>query len=305
MKLKKLAELVAGELVGNGEAGIKGVSSIDEAGAGDLVFVLEDKFLASALASRAQAIVAPLSSKVSGKPAILSKDPRLAMAKILSRFAPKPTFSGIHKSAVIAKSAKLGKRVTVYPFVYIGEDCELGDDTIIHSSVTLYDRTKVGKRVVIHAGSRIGVDGYGFVQHGGEHVKIPQVGNVMIEDDVEIFANVCISRGTLGPTRIGRGTKIDNLTHIAHNCHIGEHCAIVSLVGFAGSVTLKDRVSVGGHAAFSGHITVGENSVVMGKAGVTKDFPANSVISGFPAQDHSTEMKQQAALRRLSKKAGK
>lgn len=297
-----MAELFAGELVGNGEAEIKGVSSIDEAGAGDLVFVLEDKFLASALASRAQAVVAPLSAKVTGKPAILTKDPRLAMAKILPHFAPKPAFSGIHKSAVIAKSAKLGKRVTVYPFVYIGEDCEVGDDSVLHPSVTLYDRAKIGKRVVIHSGSRIGVDGYGFVQQAGEHVKIPQIGSVVIEDDVEIFANVCISRGTLGPTRIGRGSKIDNLTHIAHNCRIGEHCAIVSLVGFAGSVTLGDRVSVGGHAAFNGHITIGENSVVMGKAGVTKDFPANSVISGFPAQDHSAEMKQQAILRKLSKK---
>lgn len=302
MKLKKLSELVSGSLVGDGETDIKRVSPVDEAGAGDLVFVLEEKYLAPALNSKAGAIIASLNSKIVGKPAVLVKNPRLAMAQILPHFAPKKPAPFIHPSAVIAKSAKIGKRVTIYPFVYIGEHCEIGDDSTIHSNVSLYDRVKIGKRVILHSGVRIGVDGYGFVWHQGKHVKIPQLGSVMIEDEVEIFANVCISRGTLGTTRIGRGTKIDNLTHIAHNCNIGENCAIVSLVGFAGSVTLKDHVSVGGHAAFNGHITVGENTVVMGKAGVTKDFPPNSILSGFPAQDHSAEMKLQSTIRQMAKK---
>jgi UDP-3-O-[3-hydroxymyristoyl] glucosamine N-acyltransferase len=300
VKLKKLAELVSGELVGDGEIDIKGASPISEAGAGDLIFVLEEKFLAPALKSKARAIIAPAGSKTGSKPAVLVKNPRLAMAQALSHFAPKSkTAPGIHKMAVVSKSAKIGKRVTIYPFAYIGEECEIGDDSIIYPSATIYDRVKIGKRVIIHSGARIGVDGYGYVWHEGRHVKLPQVGTVVIEDDVEIYANVCIARGTLGSTRIGAGTKIDNLTHIAHNCDIGKNCAIVSLVGFAGSVTLKDHVSVAGLAAFNGHITVGENTVVLGKAGVTKDFPPNSVLSGYPAMDHSKDLELQALIRKL------
>lgn len=300
MKLKKLAELASGTVAGDADIEIKGVSTIEEAGAGDLVFVLEDKFLAPALASRASAVVAPASSKVSGKSTILVKNTRLAMVKILSHFASKPKVKpGIHKAAVIADSAKIGKRVTIYPFVYIGEEVEIGDDSVIHPHVTILDRVKIGKRVVIHSGARIGTDGYGFVWNEGRYEKNPQIGTVIVEDDVEIYANTCIARGTLGTTRIGAGTKIDNLTHIAHNCDIGKHCAITALVGFAGSVTFKDHVSVGGMAGFSGHITVGENTVVMAKAGVTKDIPPNSVISGFPAIDHKKDLEIQAALRKL------
>lgn len=300
MKLKKLAELVSGEIAGNADAEIKGVSTIEAAGAGDLVFVLEDKFLAPALSSKAAAIVAPFSAKVGKKPAVLVKNPRLAMAKIIPLFAPKSKVEpGIHRSAVVAKSARVGKRVTIYPFVYVGKEVEIGADTIIYPSATIHDRVKIGKRCVIHSGARIGVDGYGFVWDEGKWVKIPQVGSVIIEDDVEIYANVCIARGTLGATRIGAGTKIDNLTHVAHNCVFGKHCAITALVGFAGSVTFKDHVSVGGMAGFNGHITVGENTVVMAKAGVTKDIPDNSVISGFPAINHKEELEIQAILKKL------
>ena len=302
MKLKKLAEIVSGEIVGEAEIEIKRVCPVEEAGAGDLVFVLEEKFLAPALASRASALVAPVSvsTSVKGKSAILVKNPRLAMARILPHFAPKSkTKHGIHKTAVIAESAKIGKRVTIHPFVFVGEEVEIGDDCTIHPSVTIYDRVKIGKRVILHSGVRIGVDGFGFVWDAGKYVKIPQIGTVIIEDDVEIYANVCVARGTLGATRIGAGSKIDNLTHVAHNCVFGKHCAITALVGFAGSVTFKDHVSVGGMAGFNGHITVGENTVVMAKAGVTKDIPDNSVISGYPAIDHKKDLEIQALLHKL------
>jgi len=304
VKLKELAKLVSGNITGNGELDIQRVAPLEEAKDGDLAFVLDKKHLASALKSKASALVVPPKTKVNGKSAIMVDNPRYAMAQILPRFAKKAEVRpNIHPSAVIAKSAKIGKGVTIYPFVYIGENCEVGDDSIIHPSVTLYDEVKVGKRVILHSGARIGIDGFGYVQEKGKHVKIPQIGTVIIEDDVEIYANVCISRATIGSTIIGTGTKIDSLSHIAHNCRIGKNCAIVSLVGFAGSVTLKDNVYVAGQAGFNGHITVGENTVVMARAGVTKDIPANSFISGFPAQDHSKEMELQAALRRLAKKA--
>lgn len=300
MKLKKLSEIAGGRLIGGGETEIKGVAPIESAGAGDLIFVLEDKFLAPALLSKAAAVVASISAKISGKPAILVNNPRLALARLLPHFAPKSKVKpGIHKTAHIAGTAKIGRRVTIMPNVFIGEDCEIGDDSFIHHAVTIYDGVKIGKRVIIHAGARVGVDGYGFVWHDGKYEKIPQVGTVVIEDDVEIFANACVSRATLGETRIGAGTKIDNLTHIAHNCVLGKYCAVTALVGFAGSVTFKDHVSVGGMAGFNGHITVGENTVVMAKAGVTKDIPANSVVSGFPAIDHRKDLEIQAALRKL------
>jgi len=303
MKLKELAAIVSGKVSGDGELEIKQVSPLLDAKGGDLVFVLDQSHLAAALASRASALVAYLGAEVKDKPAILVKNPRLAMANLLPLFAPKTTVvPGIHETAVIAKSAKIGKRVRISAFVYIGENCEIGDDTVIHPSVTLYDDVKVGNRVIIHSGARIGIDGFGFVPHAGKHIKIPQIGKVIVEDDVEIYANVCISRGTLGATIIGAGTKIDNISHVAHNCVIGKNCAIVSLVGFAGSVTLKDNVSVAGQAGFSGHVTIGENSIIMAKAGVTKDVPANTIVSGFPAQEHKKEMELQAALRILAKR---
>jgi UDP-3-O-[3-hydroxymyristoyl] glucosamine N-acyltransferase len=300
VKLKKLSELVSGELVGKADTEIRGCAPIEAAGVGDLVFVLEDKFLAPALSSPASAVVAPSGARLGGKPGLLVKNPRLAMAQLLPQFAPKSKRrSGIHKTAVIAENARLGRRVTIYPFVYVGSGVEIGDDSVLYPGVTIYDNVKVGQRVVIHAGARIGVDGFGFVWHQDKYEKVPQVGNVVIEDDVEIYANTCVARATLGTTRIGAGTKIDNLTHIAHNCDIGRNCAITALVGFAGSVNLRDHVSVGGMSGFNGHITVGENTVIMAKSGVTKDLPANSVVSGFPAINHREDLEVQASLRKL------
>lgn len=321
MKLKKLADLVSGKVLGNGELNIKRVAPLEEAESGDLVFVLDKKHLASALKSNASALVVSPKTKIKGKHALLVDNPRLAMAKILALFAPKRSApKGIHETAIIPKSCKIGKGVSVapfvaldenvsigdrsiiYPHVYIGKESQVGKECVIHSNVSVYDGVVIGDRVILHSGSRIGVDGYGFVQQGGKHIKIPQIGRVVIEDDVEIYANVCISRATLGETIIGAGTKIDNLTHVAHNCKIGKNCAIVSLVGFAGSVTIKDHVYVAGQVGFSGHNKVGENSIIMARAGVTKDFSPNSVVSGFPAQNHRKEMELQSTLRRLAKK---
>ncbi|KPJ67058.1 hypothetical protein AMJ44_07470 [candidate division WOR-1 bacterium DG_54_3] len=322
MKLKELAQLVSGKVLGNEELEITGATSIEDAKNGELVFVLDNKFLALALKSKASALVASSKAKIKAKAAILVDNPRLAMAKILPLFAPqRHAPKGIHKTAIIPKSCRLGKdvsigpfvvldesvsigeRSTIHPHVSVGEGSQIGKDCIIHPHVSIYDHVVIGNRVILHSGSRIGVDGYGFVPQAGKHLKIPQIGTVIIEDDVELYANVCISRATLGATIIGAGTKIDSLTHVAHNCRIGKNCGIVSLVGIAGSVTLKDHVYVAGQAGFNGHITIGENAIVMARAGVTKDIPSNSLVSGFPAQDHRKEMEFQAALRRLAKKS--
>ncbi|OGC35284.1 hypothetical protein A2462_08600 [candidate division WOR-1 bacterium RIFOXYC2_FULL_41_25] len=237
-----------------------------------------------------------------GKTALLVENPRKTMAILLALFAPKKkTLKGIHKTAIVPKSCKIGQGINIGPYVVLGENVSVGKGSRIDSHVTIYDRVKIGKRVIIHSGARIGVDGFGYVQENGKHIKIPQIGTVIIEDDVEIYANVCISRATLGATIIGAGTKIDNLTHIAHNCKIGKDCAVVSLVGFAGSVTLGDRVYVAGQVGFSGHQTIGEDSIIMARAGVTKNIPARSIVSGFPAQDHQKELNYKASLRRIAK----
>ncbi|MFH1826476.1 MAG: UDP-3-O-(3-hydroxymyristoyl)glucosamine N-acyltransferase [bacterium] len=303
MKLKDLAKLVGGELAGSGETPIKNVAPVESAKPGDLVFVLEEKHLKTALDSKASAVVAPAQSAVSGKPAILVAKPRRALAKILTVFSKEKPKKGLHKTAVVPKSCSIGKNVYIGPYVVLGEKVSVGDQSIINAHVSIYDNTRIGKRVIIHSGARLGVDGFGYIQEDKKHIKIPQIGRVIIEDDVEIYANVCISRGTLGDTIIGTGTKIDNLSHIAHNCKIGKNCAIVSLVGIAGSVTLEDNVYVAGQAGFNGHIKIGHDAVVMARAGVTKDIPANALVSGFPAQDHKKEVALQATLRHLAKKA--
>lgn len=303
MKLKDLAKSVGGIAVGNEALNIKNVSPIDEAKEGSLVFVLEEKLLGQALTSKASAILTSNKFTVKNKAAILVDNPRKAMAETLLLFAPKAKpIKGIHKTACLAKTATVGAGTAIGAYAVIGENVSIGKNCVIYPQVTIYDNTVIGNNVIIHSGTRIGVDGYGFVLEAGEHKKIPQIGNAVIEDDVEIFANVCISRATLGSTVIGQGTKIDNLTHVAHNCKIGKHCAIVSLVGFAGSVTLKDHVAVAGQVGFNGHITIGENSIIMARAGVTKDIAPNSVVSGFPAQDHRKEMAYRASLRRLAQK---
>lgn len=298
-KLKDLAKLLEAEATSAPETPIKGVAPIDQAKEGDMVFVTDAKSLEEAEKSAASAVIAPLKSSPR-KPAILVKNPRLAMARILDLFRPdKPAEPEIHKTVVSGKNVKIGKGTSVGAHAFLGDDVRIGLDCIIHPNVSIYDGTVIGNRVIIHSNSVIGVDGFGFEPENGKHVKIPQIGNVVIEDDVEIYANCTVARGTMRSTTIGRGTKLDCGVHIAHNCTIGEDCAIAAHVALAGGAKLGNRIYVGGQAAFSNRVTVGDNTVVMAKSGVTKDFPANSVISGFPAQEHKKELEAQAIIRRL------
>jgi UDP-3-O-[3-hydroxymyristoyl] glucosamine N-acyltransferase len=319
--LHEIASLVSGEPGGEAKLSIKNITSLDEAKEGDLTFASDEKSVELFEQSKATAALVPNNlKKFPSKPHIKVPNFRLAMAKILGIFESRKKIpAGTHKTAIVSKTAKvssgctimayvvigentsIGNNAIIYPGCYIGDSCRIGSNTTIYSNVTLYDRTVIGNKCLIHAGVVLGVDGYGYAPVDGKYVKIPQLGNVIIEDDVELCANVSISRATMGSTIIKRGTKIDNLTHIAHNCKIGEDCAITGLVAIAGSTELKKHVSVGGTSGINDHITIGENTVVMGRSGVTKDIPANSVISGFPAQDHKKELDQQAAIRRLPK----
>ena len=298
--LGDIALLVDGELQGDPSIVVSGVAALEDAKEGDLAFVLEINKLLAAEASGASALVVPKEVGSSKKPLIRVDHTRMALAKILAQFSPVEEVSpGVHPSAVVGKDVKLGKRVLIYPLVYIGDNCEIGDDTIIHPNTTLYPRTRIGKRCIIHSGCVIGIDGFGFVQVGGKFIKVPQIGRVVIEDDVEIYANNCIARGAIGATTIKRGTKIDNLNHVAHNVVIGQDCAITSHNVFGGSSSVGNRVQISGQCGVAPHVHVGDDSILMGRAGVTKNIPPKSVLLGYPAQDHAKEHRLLALIRRL------
>jgi len=317
--LKELAKLVDGEIEGDEDLKIKGAARVEEAKEGDITFAVSEKFLHIAEKTPASAVIVPLNIKSSCKSTIKVANPRLAFAKILELFAPPPPKLGeIHPTAKVAKGAKLAPSVTVGPysvieegtvveegvylssFTYLGRGVKIGKDSFLHPRVTILDGCIVGERVIIHSGAVIGSDGFGFVKkEDGSYYKIPQLGRVVIEDDVEIGANVAIDRATTGETRIGRGTKIDNLVHIAHNVSIGNNVAIVALVGISGSSNIGDGVVLAGQAGVTDHVSIGKNAIVAAKSGVTKDIPPGSFVSGFPARDHTKQKRIKAAVYRL------
>ena len=314
----EIAKLLHGEVLGDPQTVLTGFAPADRAKTGDLTFAENEEYLARAQQSAASAII------VSGKPApagqvlICVANARVAFAKTLALFFPEPVLpAGIHASAVIARSAQVDPSAHIGPHCVIGEnvvvaagaalhggnhignDCQLGSGSVLFPNVTLYPRTQLGQRVRIHAGSVIGADGYGYVLDGGVHRKVPQVGHVIIGDDVEIGANVAIDRGALGPTVIGRGTKIDNLVQIAHNVQIGEHCLIISQVGIAGSSQLGNYVVLAGQVGVAGHLKIGDRAVVAAQSGVGDDIPAGEKWLGSVAQPSIVAKRQMFALRKL------
>jgi UDP-3-O-[3-hydroxymyristoyl] glucosamine N-acyltransferase len=194
---------------------------------------------------------------------------------------------------------RIGARVTLYPGVFVGTDSEIGDDSVLYPNVVVREGCSIGARVIIHSGTVIGADGFGYVQHQGTHHKVPQLGGVTIEDDVELGANVTIDRATLGHTVIKQGTKIDNLVQIAHNVAVGEHSIIVAQVGIAGSTTIGHHVMIGGQAGLADHVTIGDHVMIAARAGVNRSLEANQIVSGAPVMPHETWMKAQAVIPRL------
>jgi len=316
--LGEIAKLIGGEVVGDPEILITRLTGIEKAGEGDLIFARDIRYLREAEETGASAVIVPLEIEKSSKPLIRVKNPDYAFSRLIEMDAPRRKFQkGIHPTAVIGKDVKIGKDVSIgphavigddteigegtviYPLVYIGENVKIGKNTLIYSNVSIREETSIGNNVIIHSGTVIGSDGFGFVREEGKYYKVPQIGRVVIEDDVEIGANVTVDRATLGETIIRKGTKIDNLVQIAHNVVIGENCAIVAQVGISGSVEIGNNVTLAGQVGVAGHLTIGENSVVAGKSGVTKSIPPNSYVSGFPAQPHKEELKIKASLQRL------
>ena len=314
----EMAQLLAGEVHGDATAMLTGFATATDAKPGDLTFAEKEEFFLAAENSAATAIIAGKDAVSTKKVVIRVANPRVAFAKALAIFFPEPKFAaGVHPTAVIAPSAQVdptahigphcvvGERVTLGANVVlqsgnaIGADSALGEETNLFPNVTIYPRTQIGKRVRIHAGAAIGPDGFGYVLDGGFHRKVPQIGNVVIGDDVEIGANVTIDRGALGSTVIGKGTKIDNLVQIGHNVQVGEHCIIIAQVGIAGSTKLGNYVILAGQAGVGGHLTIGNQVTVGAQSGVMSNIPDGGKWLGAPAQPDKEFKRQVIALRYL------
>ncbi|MCK4666627.1 UDP-3-O-(3-hydroxymyristoyl)glucosamine N-acyltransferase [Candidatus Dependentiae bacterium] len=320
-KLSKITKILSGELKGDPDIEVDGLSDIREAEPGSISFITNPKYEKYLESSNATAFILKNgASEVSGKNLIFVDEPYKAVGILLALFNErKVSFSGVSENAYISEGVKLGKDIRIAPLVYIGLNVEIGPgsviypgvhigdnsivggDCIIYQNVSIYDFIEIGDRVIIHSGTVIGSDGFGFATVEGINSKIPQIGKVIIEDDVEIGANVTIDRATFGSTKIKKGVKIDNLVQIAHNVEVGENSLLVAQVGIAGSSKLGQNVILAAKAGVSGHIEIGNNVKVGAKSGVMKSIPEGLTVSGFPARKLSEELRVKATLRGLPK----
>lgn len=305
MKLKELASLLNCPYEGDGEVEIKRVASLEEAKEGDLTFLSHPRYKPWLEKTKAEAIILRPDVQAPGKNIIRSSNPQLTFIQAIDLLyppeKPKPGISSaawiaptaqigpevsIGPGCVISDHVKIGARTVIHPLVAIYAEVEIGEDCLIYSHVAIREKTIIGNRVIIHNGAVIGSDGFGYVQlENGLHRKIPQLGRVIIEDDVEIGANTTIDRATLGETRIGRGTKIDNLVQIAHNVQIGANSILAGQVGIAGSSRIGQRVIMGGQVGIADHVDIGDGVLIAAKSGVMKDLPAGVIVAGIPSLD--------------------
>ncbi len=324
-RLQEIADKLRGRIVGDGDLVISNIASIQEAGPGEITFLTHDSFAKRLNDCRASAVIVgrELAAQTQGvqefvRNIIIVDNPALAYAEVAEMFdTPKHKEPGVSRLACVSEDAQVSpeaaimpfvyvgrgsiieRGVTVYPFTYIGENVRVGEETLLYSNVSLYNGVTVGKRVIIHAGSVLGSDGFGYAWDGAKHRKIPQLGSLVVEDDVEVGANTTIDRGSLGKTVIGRGVKIDNLVQIAHNVSIGENSIIVAQVGIAGSSTLGKNVILAGQVGVRDHVNIGDNAKAGGGTGITKDVAANSNIMGTPHMPYREWLRLQSYIKRL------
>jgi len=315
--LREIADLIDGVLLGDGDIEITGVTNIEDATATDITFAVAPH-LDKGVQSGAAAVIIPSIITEFAKPAIRVENPRVAFVSLLQLFTPQIMVEpGVHATAVIGKDVsigenasimayaviadhvKIGNNAIVYPHTYIGNSAIVGSDSLIYPNVTVGAGCHIGKRVIIHSGAVVGSDGFGFITVNGRHQKVPQVGNVLIEDDVEIGANVTIDRATTGSTIVKCGTKIDNLVHLAHNVVVGENCFLVAQTGIAGSVKVGNNVTFAGQSGSAGHLTIGDNCVFAARSAPISDVPAGSFYAGFPARPHKEWLRAEASANKM------
>ncbi len=324
LTVQELAALVGGQFASEADASqkIRGAAAVADAGAGQVTFFGNARYLPQLKASRATAALVPMDFAESiAAITIRVENPSLAFAQLLEKFAPAPIrfAPGLHPTAVVGRDVVLGENVSIQPFVvledgvqigantvigahsYIGHEAQIGVDCHFAPRVTIGARCLIGRRVILHSGVVIGSDGFGFEFAGGRHVKIPQTGHVQIDDDVEIGANTTIDRARFGRTWIQEGTKIDNLVQIAHNVVIGKHCIIVSQAGISGSTRLGNYVTLAGQVGVVGHIEIGDQAIVAAQSGVSKSVPPKTVVFGTPALPMRESKEQLARIGRLPK----
>lgn len=305
-KVAEIAKFINGELVGDGSLLIKGINGINEAAEGDISFILSSKYENLLSSTKASCVVVPKDvTLVSKKPLIKVDDPSIAFSKMIEFLLPDriPHPKGIDKTAIVSKGARLGRNAAlgayvviedgvsigdntiIYPFCYIGKNSKIGGDCLIYPNVTVREGISIGNRVIIHSGTVIGSDGFGYnTKHDGTHMKIPQLGTVVIEDDVELGACVAVDRARFANTVIGKGTKIDNLVQVAHNVTIGPYCLIAGQSGISGSSQLGRNVVFGGQVGIVDHVKLGDFTMVGAQSGVTKSFPPKTTLFGMPAR---------------------
>ena len=317
-----IAELVSGELIGDGSVAVSGVAPLDRADASHLSILSSAKYTSMLAGTKAGVVlVDPEFRDAPGGRGtrIIVKQPLEKLLALLPRLYPEtPPSPGVASTARIGRGATLGERVSVGEYVVIGagsmigagvvigahsvvgEKATIGEGSRLWPGVTIYPGASLGRRVAIHSGARIGCDGFGYVFRDGAHTKIPHVGRCFIGDDVEIGANTTIDRGSIDDTVVGNGTKIDNLVHIAHNVRVGEKCLIMAQVGVAGSVTIGEGAILAGQAGISGHLSIGAGARLAAQAGVFGDIPAGETWSGYPARPHRESLRGSAALLKLA-----
>ena len=322
LKLVEIAAKLEGKVVGNDDVEISGVARIEEACEGEITFIANPKYSKFLSETKASAVIVSKNiPKTGNKPLLLVENPYFAFLKTVTLFYPQQPLleEGIHPTAVIGTETELGEKLAIGPYVVIGRRCRvgrgttlmpgvvvgddvcIGEECIIHAHVCLRENVVLGNRVIIHNGTVVGSDGFGFAPEEGIYHKIPQVGTVVIEDDVEIGANATIDRATLGETRIKRGAKLDNLIQVAHNCTVGENTVIAAQTGLSGSTHIGKGVRVGGQVGFAGHLKVGDGVSIGAQSGVNKSIPPGIMVFGYPALPHMEEFRILAARKRLPK----
>ncbi|MCP4683477.1 MAG: UDP-3-O-(3-hydroxymyristoyl)glucosamine N-acyltransferase [Desulfobacterales bacterium] len=316
--LKKIAHLVDGEVIGDDSLEIMGINSLDAAKPGEISFFVDRRYKKSLVKTGAGAIIVAKKTDLFKGAQVVVPNPGLAYARVTGLFAtPIPRFPGVSEHATVPVNCSLGKNISVYPSVYIGDDVLIGDDVTIFPGTFIGDRVKIGDRtviypnvsimqdcvvgndVVIHAGTIIGSDGFGFVLDGSTSVKVPQIGTVRIDDNVEIGANCCIDRAAIGETWIKKGVKIDNQVQVAHNVVIGEDTIVVAQAGISGSVTIGREATIGPKVGIIDHMEIGDRVMIGGKAGVAKSIPPGEIVSGYPTMPHRLWLKTSHIITRL------